>query len=85
MTLSGTTLYGMTSSGGATRVGNAFSVSTSGTNYQNLIAFAPGFDNEGGQTAAKIGRQRRVPLLELAVALAFTVCIALRIPQPTPS
>ncbi len=72
----------MTSSGGATHVGSAFSVSTSGTNDQNLIVFTPGFDKEGGQTAAKIGSQRRVPLLELAVALAFTVCIDLQIPQP---
>jgi uncharacterized repeat protein (TIGR03803 family) len=39
LTLSGTTLYGMTSNGGAHNWGNIFSVGTDGTNYQNLLSF----------------------------------------------
>jgi formylglycine-generating enzyme required for sulfatase activity len=36
---SGSTLYGMTSQGGADGYGNIFSVGTNGTNYQNLLSF----------------------------------------------
>ncbi len=39
LTVSGTTLYGMTQKGGANGSGNIFSVGTSGTNYQNLLSF----------------------------------------------
>ncbi len=39
LTLSGTTLYGMTHNGGANYDGNIFSVGTNGTNYQNLVSF----------------------------------------------
>ncbi len=39
LTLSGTTLYGMTFEGGANEMGNVFSVSTGGTNYQSLLSF----------------------------------------------
>jgi uncharacterized repeat protein (TIGR03803 family) len=39
LTLSGTTLYGTTSQGGPNLTGTIFSVSTSGTNFQNLITF----------------------------------------------
>jgi uncharacterized repeat protein (TIGR03803 family) len=39
LTLSGTTLYGVTQDGGNARYGNIFSISTSGTNYQNLVSF----------------------------------------------
>ena len=37
--LSGTTLYGMTQSGGGNGDGNVFSVGTNGTNYQNQVSF----------------------------------------------
>jgi uncharacterized repeat protein (TIGR03803 family) len=49
LTLSGTTLYGMTPQGGANNDGNIFSVGTNGSNYQNLVSFtgsggvAPGY------------------------------------------
>jgi uncharacterized repeat protein (TIGR03803 family) len=39
LTLSGTTLYGMTSGGGATGQGNVFSIGVNGSNYQNLVSF----------------------------------------------
>ena len=39
LTLSGTTLYGMTCQGGANGDGNLFSVATNGSNYQNLLSF----------------------------------------------
>ena len=39
LTLSGTTLYGMTTAGGADGFGNIFSVGTDGMNYQNLVSF----------------------------------------------
>jgi uncharacterized repeat protein (TIGR03803 family) len=39
LTLSGTTLYGVTLAGGANGDGNIFSVATNGTNYQNLVSF----------------------------------------------
>jgi uncharacterized repeat protein (TIGR03803 family) len=38
LTLSGTTLYGTTSQGGANGDGNVFSVGTNGSNYQNLVS-----------------------------------------------
>ena len=44
LTLSGTTLYGMTEGGGSTGIGNVFSIGTDGTNYQNLV----GFENRYG-------------------------------------
>jgi uncharacterized repeat protein (TIGR03803 family) len=39
LTLSGTTLYGMTAYGGAHNDGTVFSVGTNGTNFQNLLSF----------------------------------------------
>jgi len=39
LTLSGTTLYGMTSGGGTKSKGNVFSVAIDGTNYRNLLSF----------------------------------------------
>ena len=39
LTLSGTTLYGMTQNGGLTGDGNIFSVGIDGTNYRNLLSF----------------------------------------------
>ena len=39
LTLSGTTFYGMTSSGGANGLGNVFSVGVDGTNHQDLVSF----------------------------------------------
>jgi uncharacterized repeat protein (TIGR03803 family) len=39
LTLSGTTLYGMTQSGGTPGVGNVFSVGADSTNYHNLLTF----------------------------------------------
>ncbi len=36
---SGSTLYGMTTDGGAIGVGTVFSVAVNGTNYQNLVTF----------------------------------------------
>jgi uncharacterized repeat protein (TIGR03803 family) len=48
LTLSGTTLYGMTTLGGASGNGNVFSVGIDGTNYQNLLSFT-------GDSGAAIG------------------------------
>ena len=39
LTLSGTTLYGMTDEGGANGYGNVFSVGTNGANYKNIVSF----------------------------------------------
>jgi hypothetical protein len=39
LTLSGTTLYGMTQFGGADRDGNVFCVGPNGTSYRNLLSF----------------------------------------------
>jgi uncharacterized repeat protein (TIGR03803 family) len=56
LTLSGATLYGMTLEGGANGYGNIFSVSTGGSNYQNLVSFtnkggaASGYHPEGSLT-----------------------------------
>ncbi len=40
LTLSGTTLFGMTSQGGSSGDGNVFSVGTNGSGYQNLLSFS---------------------------------------------
>ena len=56
LTLSGTSLYGMTINGGAGNNGNIFSVGTGGANYQNLVSFtgtggtASGLDPYGSLT-----------------------------------
>jgi uncharacterized repeat protein (TIGR03803 family) len=56
LTLNGTTLYGMTTQGGASGDGNVFSVGIDGTNYQNLLSFtgsggaASGLGPEGSLT-----------------------------------
>jgi uncharacterized repeat protein (TIGR03803 family) len=39
LTLSGTTLYGMTQNGGARDVGTVFSIGTNGTNFQGVVSF----------------------------------------------
>ena len=48
LTLSGTTLYGVTADGGSNRSGNVFSVGVNGSNYQNLLSFT-------GSSGAAIG------------------------------
>lgn len=52
LTLSGSTLYGMTSQGGANGYGNVFSISTSGSDFWNLLSFnvTNGDDPEGSLT-----------------------------------
>ena len=56
LTLSGTTLYGMTVSGGANGYGSIFSVGIGGTNYHTIISFtgtggtANGHDTNGSLT-----------------------------------
>ncbi len=40
LTLSGTTLFGMTEEGGANNYGNIFKIGTSGTGIQNLLSFS---------------------------------------------
>ena len=40
LTLSGTTLYGMTVEGGSSGDGNVFSIGTNGSGYQNLLSFS---------------------------------------------
>ncbi len=49
LTLSGTTLYGMSYQGGFNGYGNVFSVGGNGTNYQNLISFVGSVDPASGQ------------------------------------
>ena len=44
LTLSGTTLYGMTSEGGVDGFGNIFSVGIDGSDFQNLYSFTGGSD-----------------------------------------
>ncbi|MGO9110925.1 MAG: choice-of-anchor tandem repeat GloVer-containing protein [Thermoguttaceae bacterium] len=44
LTLNGSTLYGMTSSGGTSGNGNIFSISTSGGDLQSLYSFSGGAD-----------------------------------------
>ena len=52
LTLSGTTLYGMTSSGGSNGYGNVFSIGTNGGGFQNLLTFngVVGADPQGSLT-----------------------------------
>ena len=53
LTLSGSTLYGMTNVGGVSGYGNVFSINTDGTGFQNLLAFSGGTDGNspgGGLT-----------------------------------
>ncbi len=54
LTIAGTTLYGMTQSGGSHGNGNIFSVGTDGTNFQNLVSFnssgSNGFSPQGSLT-----------------------------------
>ncbi len=57
LTLSGTSLYGMTLSGGTNNDGSIFSVGANGTNYQSLLSFT-------GTSGAAIGRD---PFGSLAV------------------
>jgi uncharacterized repeat protein (TIGR03803 family) len=47
LTLSGSTLYGMTGGGGVRGLGNVFSVGTDGANFQNLIYFTGGYTGPG--------------------------------------
>jgi uncharacterized repeat protein (TIGR03803 family) len=42
LTIANTTLYGMTSEGGASGDGNVFSVGADGTNFENLVSFTGG-------------------------------------------
>ena len=44
LTISGTTLYGMTTLGGASNHGNIFSIGTDGTGFTNLYSFTGGTD-----------------------------------------
>ena len=48
LAFSGTTLYGMTEAGGASKSGNIFSIGTSGSGYQNLLAFTGGSGTANG-------------------------------------
>jgi uncharacterized repeat protein (TIGR03803 family) len=48
LTLSGTNFYGMTSQGGAARLGVVFRVNTNGTGYTNLHSFAGGPNDGAG-------------------------------------
>ncbi len=56
LTLSGTTLYGMTQIGGSSANGNVFSVGVNGSGFQNLLSFSgaggayPGYDPPGSLT-----------------------------------
>jgi uncharacterized repeat protein (TIGR03803 family) len=52
LTLSDTTLYGMTQSGGANGNGNIFSVGVDGTNYKNLISFTGNGGTASGSFAS---------------------------------
>jgi uncharacterized repeat protein (TIGR03803 family) len=47
LTLSGSTLYGMTNAGGVNGYGNVFSINTDGSGFQNLLAFSGGTDGNG--------------------------------------
>ncbi len=50
LTLSSTTLYGMTYGGGTNHFGNVFSVGTDGTNYRNLLSFSGTGGSASGQS-----------------------------------
>ena len=51
LTLSGTTLYGLTLAGGSSGAGNVFSVGTDGSGFQNLYSFS----DIGGYAAIPYG------------------------------
>ena len=50
VTLSGTTLYGMTALGGSGGDGSVFSIGVDGTNYQNVLSFSGNGGPSPGQT-----------------------------------
>jgi autotransporter-associated beta strand protein/uncharacterized repeat protein (TIGR03803 family) len=52
LTLIGTTLFGMTPTGGMSAFGNVFSVSTAGTNYKNLVSFTGSSGSATGNSPA---------------------------------
>src|SRR5208282_5069976 len=58
LTLSGTTLYGMTQSGGTNGLGNIFSLAIDGTNYHNLVSFS----GTGGATSGEYPSYGRLTL-----------------------
>ena len=49
LTVNGSTLYGMTSSGGSSGNGNIFSINTNGSNLQSLYSFSGGADGASPQ------------------------------------
>ena len=49
LTLTGTTLYGMTDYGGSAGQGNVFSIGTNGTGYQNMVSFSGGTNGANPQ------------------------------------
>jgi uncharacterized repeat protein (TIGR03803 family) len=49
LTLSGSTLYGVTGHGGASSIGNIFSLGMDGANYRNLISFTGGTGTAAGR------------------------------------
>ena len=53
LTLSGTTLYGMTQVGGAYGLGTIFQINTGGTGYQELYSFA-GYPNDGAYPTSSL-------------------------------
>ena len=55
LTLSGTTLYGMTQYGGVNGLGNVFSVGDDGTNYQDLVSFTGSVGTASGASIRELG------------------------------
>jgi uncharacterized repeat protein (TIGR03803 family) len=90
LTLSGTTFYGVTASGGTRGKGNIFSVGIDGTGYQNLYSFTGGTD--GGNPEANLtltggtlfGTANVGGNLSVNGGLGEGTVFALALPTPTP-
>ena len=55
LTLSGTTLYGMTAGGGSSGDGTVFSIGTNGSGFQSLFSFS---GTNGAQSFGQLGVER---------------------------
>jgi uncharacterized repeat protein (TIGR03803 family) len=82
--LSGTTLYGMTSTGGVDGWGNIFSVGVDGSGYQDLYDFTGGADggNPGGDLLLSSGTLFGITIY--GGANNYGTVFALTVPAPVP-
>jgi uncharacterized repeat protein (TIGR03803 family) len=84
LTLSGTTLYGMTNVGGANNSGSIFSVGTDGSGYQNLYSFTGGTDGSQPQGDLTLVNGTLFGMTSDAGEYNDGTLFALTLPTPTP-